>query len=80
MTDEFYIKRHQKYENEEKQIKRWDIRRQREELERIKLLKGRNKNKDNNNTNNNSNVPNIYNSKLNHHHNYLSLLFIKFFV
>ncbi len=32
------MKRHQKHENEEKQIKKWDMRRQREELERRKLL------------------------------------------
>lgn len=37
-SDELYAKRHQKYENEEKQIKRWDMRRQREEMERKKLL------------------------------------------
>ena len=33
------MKRHQKPENEEKQIKRWDLRRQREQYEREKLLK-----------------------------------------
>lgn len=37
-TDDFYLRRHQKHENEEKQIKRWDIRRQRDEYERNKLL------------------------------------------
>lgn len=38
ITDEIYLKRHQKHENEEKQIKKWDMRRQREDFERMKLL------------------------------------------
>ena len=41
LTDETFLKRHQKYENEEIKIKRWDMRRQREEYERNKLLKDR---------------------------------------
>lgn len=41
LTDDTFLKRHQKYENEEIKIKRWDMRRQREEYERNKLLKGR---------------------------------------
>lgn len=41
LNDDFYLKRHQKPENEEKQIKKWDIRRQRDELIKRKLLKGR---------------------------------------
>ena len=40
-TDDCYLKRHQKYEAEEIRIKRWDMRRQKEEFERNKLLKGR---------------------------------------
>lgn len=39
LNDETYLKRHQKPETEEKQIKRWDLRRQREQYEREKLLK-----------------------------------------
>lgn len=38
ITDEIYLKRHQKHENEEKQIKKWDMRRQREDFERMKLI------------------------------------------
>ena len=41
LSDELFLKRHQKYENEEKQIKKWDMQRQRAELERLKLLKQR---------------------------------------
>lgn len=40
-TADSYLKRHQKFENEEIRIKRWDMRRQKEEYERNKLLKGR---------------------------------------
>jgi hypothetical protein len=38
-SEDVYLKRHVKYENEEIKIKRWDMRRQREEFERNKLLK-----------------------------------------
>jgi hypothetical protein len=34
MTDEFISKKHQKHENEEIKIKRWDMRMQKEEYER----------------------------------------------
>ena len=40
-TDDFYVKKHQKYENEEIRIKRLDMRRQREEHLKERLLKGR---------------------------------------
>lgn len=35
------LKRHNKPENDEIQAKKWDLRRQRDELERLRLLKGR---------------------------------------
>ncbi len=39
-----FLKRHQKLENEEIKIKKWDIKRQRDELERNKqLIKDSNK-------------------------------------
>ena len=61
------MKRHQKHENEEKQIKKWDMRRQREEFERMKLLKKQRK-KSTNTTivqnNDQDDKPNLYESKL----------------
>ena len=41
MTDESYAERHAKLESEEKRVKRLDLRRQRDELERRELLLGR---------------------------------------
>lgn len=41
LTDDAYEQRHSKHEYDEKLIKKWDMRRQREEYERRKLLKGR---------------------------------------
>lgn len=42
MLEDFYLKKHQKHENEEIRIKRNDMRRQREELMREKLLQRQN--------------------------------------
>lgn len=42
LNDSCYLKRHQKHENEERQIKKWDLRRQKEALLKMKaLLRGR---------------------------------------
>lgn len=38
LNDEFYLKRHQKHENEERIIKKRDLRRQKEEYLKYKML------------------------------------------
>lgn len=50
LNDDFYLKRHQKHENEEKLIKKRDLRRQRDEYLKFKMLnkmKNTNTNKNN---------------------------------
>lgn len=41
LIEENLLKRHSKPENDEKQAKKWDLRRQRDEIERNRLLRGR---------------------------------------